>query len=272
ARSTEDADGFYKMVGDDKVYAKDDVKISDISGFNMSNVVIEDIIDYSASGNDLLKTIIPAGTSLDDISSCVNDNVKNVKLTDVFTDGSDNKIVQILLKDDTVTLGNIGERINQISIEEFIGGTLMVKVEISSYTSVESETALYTFDGDKYTVVTGTQFTGYSSDKYHYANLDNSTEYYKLNPSLGVWAIVLIDDSSLSEDSGGTSDGRYGAFTEIVNSNKKLSDITGGLELGIENLKIKTLSELGLVNKISGAINDKTLSFVITTMSNLPTL
>ena len=206
--------------------------------------------------------------TVNELTNITTEGFKNLALSDVLSesDVSGNKILSLLYNDSTVTLANIGEKINELSLKDIIGNVeLMNEVEITAAGAYVTDTVLYTLETSSgtnvYTMVDGATLD--SSGKYTYSNLNTGT-YYKISKSSKVWFITFMTMKNNPDPAGNV----VGAVTKLTEKKLTLNDLgeLNGIQLG--DTKLKVLLDIGL---LSGSLNvsgyDMTMNYLI---ENIP--
>ena len=206
--------------------------------------------------------------TVNELTNITTEGFKNLALSDVLSesDVSGNKILSLLYKDSTVTLANIGEKINELSLKDIIGNVeLMNEVEITAAGAYVTDTVLYTLETSSgtnvYTMVDGATLG--SDGKYTYSNLNTGT-YYKISKSSKVWFITFMTMKNNPDPAGNV----VGAVTKLTEKKLTLNDLgeLNGIQLG--DTKLKVLLDIGL---LSGSLNvsgyDMTMNYLI---ENIP--
>ena len=207
--------------------------------------------------------------TVNELTNITTEGFKNLALSDVLSesDVSGNKILSLLYNDSTVTLANIGEKINKLSLKDIIGNVeLMNKVEITAAGAYVTDTVLYTLETSSgtnvYTMVDGATLD-MDSGKYTYNNLKTGT-YYKINNTSKVWFITFMEMENDPDPAGNV----VGAVTKLTEKKLTLNDLgeLNGIQLG--DTKLKVLLDIGL---LSGSLNvsgyDMTMNYLI---ENIP--
>lgn len=100
----------------------DELKVSDLSnGFNIDNVRLYTILGE----NDTLYDILSEATGVSKENLKIGDlssfSLDNVKLSTVIKSDTGNAVIDALLKDDTITISNLGEKINNMPLYDIYG-------------------------------------------------------------------------------------------------------------------------------------------------------
>ena len=172
----------------------------------------------------------------------------------------------MLYNDSTVTLANIGEKINKLSLKDIIGNVeLMNKVEITAAGAYVTDTVLYTLETSSgtnvYTMVDGATLG--SDGKYAYSNLNTGT-YYKISKSSKVWFITFMTMENDPDPAGNV----VGAVTKLTEKKLTLNDLGELNDIKLGDTKLKVLLDIGLLSgslKVSGY--DMTMNYLI---DNIP--
>ena len=206
--------------------------------------------------------------TVNELTNITTEGFKNLALSDVLSesDVSGNKILSLLYKDSTVTLANIGEKINKLSLKDIISNVeLMNKVEITAAGAYVTDTVLYTLETSSgtnvYTMVDGATLD--SSGKYTYSNLNTGT-YYKISKSSKVWFITFMTMKNDPDPAGNV----VGAVTKLTEKKLTLNDLGELNNIQLGKTKLKVLLDIGLLSgplKVSGY--DMTMNYLI---ENIP--
>ena len=207
--------------------------------------------------------------TVNELTNITTEGFKNLALSDVLSesDVSGNKILSLLYNDSTVTLANIGEKINELSLKDIIGNVeLMDEVEITAAGAYVTDTVLYTLETSSgtnvYTMVDGATLD-MDSGKYTYNNLKTGT-YYKINNTSKVWFITFME----MENDPDPAENVVGAVTKLTEKKLTLNDLGELNKIQLGGTKLKVLLDIGL---LSGSLNvsgyDMTMNQLI---SNIP--
>ena len=158
-----------------------------------------------------------------------------IRLSTVLTNSGGNDILDILLEDDTVTLGNIGEKINNLSVAEIYGVNCFVE-------DSTNEKAKYYKDekGDFYLVggaltpseLNGTTTYSISSDAKIWLFLNYETAYEE------------VDDKKISLfDANGNALAYMNKDLKFKNIKNSITGMTGG----ILDATIRQLEDCGIL-------------------------
>ena len=207
--------------------------------------------------------------TVNELTNITTEGFKNLALSDVLSesDVSGNKILSLLYNDSTVTLANIGEKINKLSLKDIIGNVeLMDKVEITAAGAYVTDTVLYTLETSSgtnvYTMVDGATLD-MDSGKYTYNNLKTGT-YYKINNTSKVWFITFMEMENDPDPAGNV----VGAVTKLTEKKLTLNDLGELNKIQLGGTKLKVLLDIGLLSgtlKVAGY--DMTMNYLI---ENIP--
>ena len=204
--------------------------------------------------------------TVNELTNITTEGFKNLALSDVLSesDVSGNKILSLLYNDSTVTLANIGEKINELSLKDIIGNVeLMDEVEITAAGSYVTDTVLYTLETSSgtnvYTMVDGATLD-MDSGKYTYNNLNTTDTYYKISKSSKVWFITFMNMENDPDPAGNV----VGAVTKLTEKKLTLNDLKELNDIKLGGTKLKVLLDIGL---LSGSLNvsgyDMTMNYLI---------
>lgn len=194
-------------------------------------------------------------------------NIDMVRLKTVINSDTGNKVIDKLRTDDTVTLDNIGEKANALTLVDILDVEPMKEVD-GLTVNCERDCALYTLnsDGITYQLVAGSFSEG--TKKYSYTGLNLSTKYYEVNSEAGVWFLPLttLSDSGEPYDNTKSEWGAYGTIVAGVGCT--LGDLSE-LTVDISVVKMKVLKDLGLLSAAdpSAAAYNVTLTYLLTLVS-----
>ena len=223
----------------------DDMTVADLSSadFNIDNVRLITVLGENDTLFDILKDA--TGKSKDEvrISDLSSFSLDNVKLSTVLKENTGNKILDALLKDDEVTLSNIGTKINNMAIYDFYGE--------ECFTLDSSKSA---FPDDHYAKSVNSEgLVTFSID----TDGDYTGDYY-ISKECGFFGMLCftVEDTN-------TSNGRGNTY---VQSSYTYSDLESNSEVNniIENSTIYQLVAVGAIeNKSEGGYSDKLLKRTI---------
>lgn len=166
------------------------IKVSDLSaGINTDNIKLTTVMPVNADNTKLYDILLEqSGRStyedilISDLKNGIDFN--SIKLNTVIT-SSDNEVIAALLEDDSVTLGNFGQKINELSLYDLYGSRC--------FTTNEAE-ALGAVKADKYKRIENADGT-YS---YEY---DAAGEYY-ISKEAGFMLLLAFDVSEVNSANG----------------------------------------------------------------------
>ena len=217
-----------------KNYAE--ITVSDLAGLDTDNIKLSSVLDYNNNPsifNILAEGAVGYSGNAKDIKiSDINGfNVSKVKLKTVIP-SSDNKILSALLADESVTVGNAGDKINALKVSDIYGDTKCF-VENAAGT------------GKYYKLIgTGTE-TFVLTSAYDLA-ADGEREAdktYDISSASGVWFFMFYAHNSAERDTDGYGK-KYTAtdisFGEMESKVKEVSQ-------SVQNATIRELVSCGLV-------------------------
>ncbi len=233
----------------------DELNVGNIScGFNIDNVRLETLM----GSNDTLFDILSEATGIakdqikiGDLSSFSFDNVK---LSSVIKEETGNRILDTLLKDDSITISNLGEKINNMAIYEFYGEDCFTQDETkSSFTSDHYVKGIDASGLVTFTLDTDGDYTG---------------DYYVSNES-GILTLLCYTVTD--------TDANNGRANQYTQSSYKYTDLENNENTNniISDSTIYQLISAGLLaDKSDGGYSDKvkklTVQQVIDMASSLP--
>ena len=208
--------------------------------------------------------------TVNELTNITTEGFKNLALSDVLSesDVSGNKILSLLYNDTTVTLANIGEKINELSLKDIIGNVeLMDRVEITAAGTYVTDTVLYTLETSSgtnvYTMVEGATLD-MAGGKYNYNSLNTGT-YYKISKSSKVWFITFM----AMENDPDPARNVVGAVTKLTEKKLTLNDLGDLNDIKLGDTKLKVLLDIGLLSgTLSVAGYDKTMNQLISDISS----
>lgn len=237
-------------IGDLDPFEKDDLHLASVLPISDNEKLYDILVDAIGGG----KT--PADITLADLSSADFD-INKIKISTVIGASTGNKIIDKLCLDDTVTIGNIGEKTNALKLSDIIDVDVMKEVAVTS--TYSSDDAIYTLssNGVTYELVNGT-FNA-ATKKYSYTGLNVAKTYYKINSDAGVWFLALTETTDSTSYSATSSE--QGAYKTI----KAIDGCTIGdlssLTIDISVIKIKVLKDLNLLDTtVNGTAYDITIA------------
>ena len=213
--------------------------ISDLTnGFNIDNVRLVTVIGENENLFDILEDATNKNKDNIKISDLSSFSLDNIKLQTVLKEKTGNKIVDSLLEDDSVTLSNIGNKINKSSLYDIYGEECFTqdasKAEFKNDHYVKSVNS----DGKVvYTIDTDGNYEG---------------DYY-LSSSSGLFGLLSYDITSTN-----SSNGRGNVY---VQSNFTYQDLENGklTSTAIENATIYQLVAAGIINNKEGGYSNDVL-------------
>lgn len=245
------------------------ITLDDVQGLTLTDVGI------SFEGNDMLTRLIPADTPIKDIQTVVQNNIDNIPLHDIFQGSSGNNIIDSLISHEVatnpVTVGNIGERINQMDLKDLVENDIMAKVDVTSATFSYTH-ALYTYNETTktYNIVTSATFST-STAKYNYTGLDyQNTDYYEV--SGGIWFLILAEVPTTASNPllADKTKYNYGAYDTVKYTGTTVGDLSdlGETEsIYVADYKLKLLNDLGLIKNLNVNLYEWSINSLISTVS-----
>ena len=215
---------------------KNDFTVSDIKNFNSDNIKLSSVIDPVVNKNvfDILADGVTGyeGNATDiKVGDIKGFNVSNVKLKTVMPT-SGNKIIATLLKDETVTVGNAGDKINALKVSDVYDGAPCF-VENPAGTG-------------KYYKLVGTEKETFVLASAYNPVVDGRTEEgktYDISTSSGVWFFMFYAHNSAGTDTDG-----YGIKYEATEITfKEMEAKVVEVSTGVQNATIRELVNCGLV-------------------------
>ncbi len=225
--ATANNEKLYEVLADVTGKAVDEIVVSDLQTFNTSNIHLSSVLDPALpENNDLYKILTDAtGLAASDITlgSISGLDINNIHLSTVLSPGSGSNVLDTLLEDDSVTLGNLSNKLNDLSLYSVYG----------------KECFVTSGSGDAYTKTT----VG-GKDAYVY---DPSGTYF-ISPDAGIWLIMCFD---------ATTDPSTGRATQYVAADTTMNALetnSSSLTSKIQNTTIYQLIAAGMIQD-SGTLN-----------------
>ena len=220
----------------------DDITLGMLSSLKVGNAKLTSVIPYSAKTESLYKILLDI-TGKDDyaalkVSDLDNVDLNNVKLATVLKkeDAAGNAFLTALLDRDGVTLGNLGETINTISVHDLFGE--------KCFTTVKSE-AIASRINDTYRLGDDGVFT-------YDTTLTEADNPYYISATANVWLILSYDTGDIDN-----ANGRARTYTPSTISYQDLQGSPGGSEKTVSEkigeAKIYQLISAGI---LEGDFND----------------
>ncbi len=241
---------------------KDDyssITVGDLSsGFNIDNVKLSTVIEETEDNKSLFN-ILSEATGIEKenlkLSNLSNFDLSNVKLSTVISGETGNKALDTLLKDDTVTISNMGDKINNLSLYSIYGE--------DCFTTDVSQATITT---DHY-VRTSTE-NGY---KYTY---DSDGEYdgdYYISKNSGVMLLMSFDVTSVD-----LTCGRANVFVPSTLTFENM-DKADSASNAISNATIYQMIAAGLIeDKADGGYSDNlkrmTIQNLLDALDSIPSI
>lgn len=216
-----------------KNYAE--ITVSDLAGLDTDNIKLSSVLDYDSNQN--IFNILAEGADgysgdvrnikISDINGF---NVSKVKLKTVIPSSS-NKILSVLLADESVTVGNAGDKINTLKVSDIYGDTKCF-VENAAGT------------GKYYKLIgTGTETFVLTSAYNPAVDGEREGKTYDISSESGVWFFMFYTRE------GASASGGYGkkytatdiSFGEMESKVKEVSQ-------SVQNATIRELVSCGLVD------------------------
>ena len=215
---------------------KNDFTVSDIKNFNSGNIKLSSVIDPVVNKNvfDILADGVTGyeGNATDiKVGDIKGFNVSKVKLKTVIP-SSDNKILSVLLADESVTVGNAGDKINALKVSDIYGDAKCFVENAAGtgkyYKLVGTGTETFVLTSEYNRVVDGEREAG---------------KTYDISTSSGVWFFMFYAHNSGERDTNGYGK-KYTAtdisFGEMESKVKEVSQ-------SVQKATIRELVSCGLV-------------------------
>ncbi|MBQ3492903.1 MAG: hypothetical protein IJA88_02215 [Clostridia bacterium] len=221
------------------------VKVSDLKTFKLDNVSLKTAMGDNY--NPTLFNILKQATGKQDESAIKISDLKefsftNVSLSTVITGTTNNNIIDLLVDDSSVTIGNIGEKINDLTLFDLYG------------------TECFTKNVDE-AVNPSIKFV-YNEESKTYTHNDNG-DYY-LHKDDGIWLLLCFDSSEVAR----TKDPVTGLWTgsgrpeKYTISSLTLNDLATASNITekFNNATIAQLVDAGMLSNVSEKIMPYTLA------------
>ncbi|MBQ9103577.1 MAG: hypothetical protein IJY57_00640 [Clostridia bacterium] len=222
-KASEDAK-IYKILEEMTGKSKENISVADLGQIDVTKIKLTTVIDKESSSK-LFEILEDAtGKPADDI--IVYDlettfDINKVKLSTVIS-SSDNDVLSLLLKDDTVTIGNIGDKINALSINDVFSVECFTKDVSLSATGVVYEKTEPADGKITYTLYSGSELP-----------TDTNNLYYVSNKS-SIWLFVLYDHSG---------DGGEGLVSEYKEKDAQFGDVKNGFAMSTADMPKATVRQ-----------------------------
>ena len=194
---------------------KANLTVESLEDFDPGNIFLADVLDPTDSDNDKIYDILLDATGQTNkanitISMLSGDSfdIRNVRLSKAISssDTGDNAILKALVEDNTVTIGNLGQKINEISLYKAYGDTVFTKTGAHAV-------------NDKYVKsIVGGKVT-YTYDPTAPEPADSNDTYY-ISEDSNIWLLFCYDSEDIS-----AANGRIGRYVE---SDKTFADLVDG--------------------------------------------
>lgn len=215
---------------------KNDFTVSDIKNFNSGNIKLSSVIDPVVNKNvfDILADGVTGyeGNATDiKVGDIKGFNVSKVKLKTVIP-SSDNKILSALLADESVTVGNAGDKINALKVSDIYGDTKCFVENPAGtgkyYKLVGTGTETFVLTSEYNRVVDGEREAG---------------KTYDISSASGVWFFMFYAHNSAERG----TDGYGKKYTATDISFGEMEDKVKEVSQSVQNATIRELVSCGLV-------------------------
>ena len=235
---------------------KNDFTVSDIKNFNSDNIKLSSVIDPVVNKNvfDILADGVTGyeGNATDIKVGDINGfDVSKVKLKTVIPSSS-NKILSVLLADESVTVGNAGDKINALKVSDIYGDTKCF-VENAAGTG-------------KYYKLIGTGTETFVLTSAYNPAVDGEKEEgktYDISSASGVWFFMFYTRE------GASASGGYGKkYTATDISFEEMESKVKDVSQSVQNATIRELVSCGLVDdpKFDGENSESLYAMTLHTM------
>lgn len=235
--NVDDDSKLFSVLTDATGKAKEELTLADLASVSFDNIKITSFLDKDESTEKLFNILTEATgkTTAEEIT--VNDlsgfDVSVVKLSTVIS-SSENSVLKLLLEDSSVTIGNIGEKIDALSVNDVFDVECWTKDSALSATgSVYKKTVT---DG----VATYSLYKG--SDL---PTTDNDLYYVSKNSS--IWLFVLYSHGAIEE-------GDSGLTVSYTEKNTTFGEAKNGFSVSaneLPNSTVRQLIEAGLLDNFA---------------------
>ena len=241
---------------------KANLTVASLDDFDSSNIYLSDVLDPTNPDNAKIYDVLLDATGQTDpdaitigMLSGSNFDIRQVKLVNAIdtSDTGDNKILNALLNDDTVTIGNLGEKINDIKLYDAYGDNVFTKTGAHAV-------------NDKYVrSVVGGKVT-YTYDSTAPDPTDSNNVYY-ISEEANIWLLFCFDveDADINP-----ANGRIQKYTQSTTSFADL--VNGNITSRITETTIYNLIAAGMIDDAGypDALKAKSIQEVIDAASMLP--
>ena len=217
-----------------KNYAE--ITVSDLAGLDTDNIKLSSVLDYNNNPsifNILAEGAVGYSGNAKDIKiSDINGfNVSKVKLKTVIPT-SDNKILSALLADESVTVGNAGDKINALKVSDIYGDTKCFVENAAGtgkyYKLVGTGTETFVLTSEYNRVVDGEREAG---------------KTYDISTSSGVWFFMFYAHNSGERDTNGYGKKYTATDTSFGEMESKVKEVSQS----VQKATIRELVSCGLV-------------------------
>jgi len=202
--------------------------LKDLDNLHISDAHLISLLDYT--GNEELYDVLADMCSVANpeeltIGSLESGDLNKIHLKTLLGGTStDNTILKKLLEDDTVIIGNLGTKIDALSIHDLFGA--------NCFTTDSTKKA----NNDTYYLDTTTNV-------YTYSTTPLSGDTYYVSKEAGIWLLLAFDASELS-----SVNGRAGKFSPSTATFSTLQNDPATFSDGISNSTIYQLISAGIID------------------------
>lgn len=222
----------------------DDIVLNDLKTINTDDAHLSTLIPIT--GNEKIYNVLcdlSGEASPEDVTlgSVNGGDIDNVRLSSLLgTTSSDNAVLNALLKDDSVTMGNLASKIDALKIQSIFGEEVFIP---GTSASPRARTDKYQLDAT----------TGVYT--YNPALPDDDADTYYISATAGVWLLMAYDASSIEPVVG-----RADTFTPSPLTFATLSNNPDTVSTSIGNATIYQLESAKVIGTSSLPDKSKTLS------------
>lgn len=243
-----------------------EITIEELCSINSDMIKDLTLSDFNINfTEDPLVSLVPSGTKIGDLEATVNENINSISLTAVLKEKTGNHVLDVLREDETVNIGNIGEKLNALSIAELANVSFMKEAQGITGSTYTHMHPIYTYDeeNDCYNIVITADFQLEGDASYHYYDLDPSKTYYEVNG--GIWFLILanVEDTTPDSDPHDYDSGAYDRIWASGRTVEQMENIANDNTLNLTDKKLKLLNDLGLTSGINRKLYDWTIGELI---------
>jgi len=221
---SENAD-LYKIIRDAVHKPDGEITVGDLEGFDIPEIKLSSVLDET--GNEKTYSILRSGLSQPDgyvviVGDLDDFDINKVKLNKVIAkaDCEDNKFLSKLVDDETVTLGNMSDKINALQIKDVY--------------------SINCFTNDSNLAVSGAG--RYNLDQQTGTYTYNASGEYYLKKDCGSWLFLLYSFDSIN------SDGHAESYVPTNLTVAHLETGVANVSEAVHNATVRQLMDCGLIS------------------------